>query len=56
MFVGAANRGDITLVSVVLASGWGTAGKSRKWIDTKALLNYGFNNYKKYSIINGSEK
>lgn len=55
-FVGAANRGDITLVSVVLASGWGTAGKSRKWIDTRALLNYGFNNYKKYSIINGSEK
>lgn len=55
-FVGAANRGDVTLVSVVLASGWGTAGKSRKWIDTKALLNYGFNNYKKYSIINGSEK
>lgn len=55
-FVGAANRGDITLVSVVLASGWETAGKSRKWIDTKALLNYGFNNYKKYSIINGSEK
>ena len=55
-FVGAANRGNITLVSVVLASGWGTAGKSRKWIDTKALLNYGFNNYKKYSIIDGSEK
>ena len=42
-FVGAANRGDVTLVSVVLASGWGTAGKSRKWIDTKALLNYGYN-------------
>ena len=39
-FVGAANRENITLVSVVLASGWGTAGKSRKWIDTKALLNY----------------
>lgn len=55
-FVGAANRGDITLVSVVLASGWGATGKNRKWIDTKALLNYGFNNYKKYSIINGSEK
>lgn len=55
-FVGAANRGNITLVSVVLASGWGIAGKSRKWIDTKALLNYGFNNYKKYSIIDGSEK
>ena len=55
-FVGVANRGNITLVSVVLASGWGTAGKIRKWIDTKALLNYGFNNYKKYSIIDGSEK
>lgn len=55
-FVGAANRGDITLVSVVLASGWGATGKNRKWIDTKALLNYGFNNYKKYSIINGNEK
>ena len=55
-FVGAANRENITLVSVVLASGWGTVGKSRKWIDTKALLNYGFNNYKKYSIIDGSEK
>lgn len=55
-FVGAANRDDITLVSVVLASGWGTAGKNKKWTDTKELLNYGFNNYKKYSIIKGNEK
>ena len=50
-FVGAAKRGDITLVSVVLASGWGTAGKARKWSDTVKILNYGFDNYKKYSII-----
>ena len=54
-FVGAATRGDITLVSVVLASGWGTVGKVQKWKDTKVLLNYGFNNYKKYSIIKGDE-
>lgn len=50
-FAGAARRGDVTLVSVVLASGWGSAGKSRKWIDTKEILNYGFNNYHKYSIM-----
>lgn len=50
-FVGAAKRGDVTLVSVVLASGWGTAGKANKWSDTKEILNYGFDNYKKYSII-----
>lgn len=50
-FVGAAKREDITLVSVVLASGWGTAGKAKKWTDTREILNYGFDNYKKYSII-----
>ncbi len=50
-FVGAAKRGDVTLVSVVLASGWGTAGKAKKWTDTREILNYGFDNYKKYSII-----
>ena len=50
-FVGAAKRGDVTLVSVVLASGWGTAGKANKWTDTREILNYGFDNYKKYSII-----
>lgn len=50
-FVGAAKRGNVTLVSVVLASGWGTAGKAKKWSDTREILNYGFDNYKKYSII-----
>lgn len=50
-FVGAAKRNDITIVSVVLASGWGSAGKAHKWSDTTKILNYGFNNYKKYSII-----
>lgn len=50
-FVGAAKRNGITLISVVLASGWGSAGKARKWSDTREILNYGFDNYKKYSII-----
>lgn len=50
-FAGAARREGVTLVSVVLASGWGTAGKENKWKDTEKILNYGFDNYKKYSII-----
>lgn len=50
-FVGAAKKGDMTLISVVLASGWGTAGKEQKWRDTKALLNYGFENFERISVI-----
>lgn len=50
-FVGAAERNGMTLISVVLASGWGTAGKEQKWKDTKALLNYGFENYTNFVII-----
>ena len=43
-FVGAANRDDKHLVSVVLASGW-PPHKSYKWKDTTKLMDYGFNNY-----------
>ncbi|MDR1559124.1 MAG: D-alanyl-D-alanine carboxypeptidase [Clostridiales bacterium] len=50
-FVGAAQRGDMELISVVLASGWGNTGKQCKWIDTKALLDYGFSNFKYRNII-----
>lgn len=50
-FVGSAQRGDIKLISVVLASGWGTKGKLQKWIDTKTLLDYGFSNYQKFDIV-----
>ena len=50
-FVGAASRDGVTLISVVLASGWGTKGKENKWSDTQKILDYGFDNYKKYSII-----
>jgi len=50
-FVGAAKRDEITLISVVLASGWGSAGKQRKWTDTKNILNYGFENFTKQKVI-----
>ena len=50
-FVGAAQRGDMQLISVVLASGWGDVGKEQKWIDSKRLLDYGFDNYKYVEIV-----
>ncbi|MCL2187146.1 MAG: D-alanyl-D-alanine carboxypeptidase [Defluviitaleaceae bacterium] len=54
-FVGAAKRKidgeDMQLISVVLASGWGQKGKSQKYIDSKEILNYGFNNYTYETII-----
>lgn len=50
-FVGAAEREGVALISVVLASGWGTKGKQQKWIDTKAILDYGFKNYSKSEIL-----
>jgi D-alanyl-D-alanine carboxypeptidase (penicillin-binding protein 5/6) len=39
------------LISVVLASGWGDAGKQGKWSDTKALLNYGFKYFSYKEVI-----
>ncbi|MBS4960078.1 MAG: D-alanyl-D-alanine carboxypeptidase [Clostridiales bacterium] len=50
-FVGAAQRDGRTLISVVLASGWGTKGKEQKWRDTKAILDYGFSNFKKQTVF-----
>ena len=50
-FVGAAERNGVKLVSCVLASGWGASGKEYKWTDTKAILDYGFDNYKIYSLL-----
>ncbi len=52
-FVGAAKRGEMQLISVVLASGWGESGKERKWTDTKILLDYGFDNYTYETIMDG---
>ncbi len=48
-FVGAAKRDDVTLISCVLACGW-PPDKSLKWTDTKALMDYGFDNYKKQTL------
>lgn len=50
-FAGAAKRGDEGYVSVVLASGWGSTGKEQKWIDTKRILDYGFENYGVKEVI-----
>lgn len=49
-FVGAANRDDKHLVSVVLASGW-PPHKSYKWKDTTKLMDYGFNNYSMTCVL-----
>lgn len=50
-FVGSGERDDMQLISVVLASGWGNKGKQQKWVDTKQLLNYGFENYKYETVL-----
>ncbi|MCL2377782.1 MAG: D-alanyl-D-alanine carboxypeptidase [Defluviitaleaceae bacterium] len=50
-FVGAAHRGDMQLISVVLASGWGDKGRAQKWLDTKEVLDHGFDNFKFETII-----
>ncbi len=55
-FVGAAKRDGMQLVTVVLQAGWGDSGKEQKWIDTKRLLNYGFENYKYYKVLEGEKK
>ncbi len=55
-FVGAAKRDGMQLISVVLASGWGEKGKQQKWKDTKSILNYGFGNYKYYSLVSADEE
>ncbi|MGN0133857.1 MAG: D-alanyl-D-alanine carboxypeptidase family protein [Anaerotignum sp.] len=50
-FVGAAEREDVLLISTVLGSGWGSAGKEKKWTDTKALMDYGFDTFHPYEAV-----
>lgn len=50
-FAGAAKRGNEGYISVVLASGWGSAGKEQKWIDTKRILDYGFDSFEVREVI-----
>lgn len=49
-FVGAAERENMTLVSVVLGCGWGKEGKEQKWKDTTALMDFGFGTYDRKEI------
>ena len=55
-FVGSAKRGDVHLLSVALTSGWGAKGKEQKWVDTKRILNYGFENYAIEEVIMQGEQ
>jgi len=50
-FVGAARRDGMQLISVVFASGWGAKGKEQKWIDTKRILNFGFDNFENEVVV-----
>ena len=50
-FVGAAKQDGMQLISVVLASGWGAAGRNQKFADTKEILSFGFANYQFETII-----
>lgn len=54
-FVGAADKENMQLVGVALGAGWGDNGKSRKYTDVIKLMNYGFNNYDKYKVLDEEE-
>lgn len=49
-FVGAVEREDRLLISVVLASGW-PPNKTYKWSDTKKLMEYGIEGFEKRKLI-----
>lgn len=54
-FVGAVKRGDKTLISSVLGSGW-PPNKSFKWKDTTSLMDYGVNNFEKKDIFKADKE
>lgn len=54
-FCGAARQNGTTLVSAVLACGW-PPNKSYKWVDTKKLMDYGFDGYEETTIPFHQEK
>ena len=49
-FVGALERDDRLLISVVLASGW-PPHKTYKWNDTRLLMNYGLEGFQKLPLL-----
>ncbi|MBR5269895.1 MAG: D-alanyl-D-alanine carboxypeptidase [Anaerotignum sp.] len=50
-FVGAAERDGVLLVSCVFGSGWGDAGKRKKWTDTRKLMDYGFETFHSCEVL-----
>ena len=50
-FVGSAGKNDMQLIGVALAAGWGKLGKSQKFKDVIAMMDYGFRYYKKYTLV-----
>lgn len=48
-YVGALQRGERTYIVALLACGWPN-NKSYKWSDTKALMNYGLENYEYHAL------
>lgn len=55
-FVGAVKKDDMELIGVALGAGWDSKGKSRKYTDVIKLMNYGYNNYKKYKVLDKGEE
>ncbi|OON99435.1 MAG: hypothetical protein ATN35_12650 [Epulopiscium sp. Nele67-Bin004] len=53
-FVGAAKRGDMTLIGVALGN-FGTSGKSKKYTDVQKMIEYGFKNYKLYTLVDDGQ-
>ena len=52
-FVGALERDDRLLISVVLASGW-PPHKTYKWNDTMLLMNYGLDTFQKLPLLDAT--
>jgi len=50
-FVGSVKR-DLNLITVVLGSGH-AGNRKQKWIDTKEIFSYGFDNFKNIEILAG---
>lgn len=50
-FVGGANKNGMQLVAAALGSGWGNRGKTQKYTDVINMMNYGFKNYEKVTIV-----
>lgn len=50
-FIGSAVRGDMQLIGVALAAGWGNKGKNQKYRDVMSLMDYGFSTYEKHDVI-----